>query len=166
MRALHLIALIGAVGLLSPAMAEAPPGDLLATYGASNGTVPPPYRQSYSVVILVSGAAVLEVCKGYGRETGSCVRAEFQVEDAARTAILDAARASGLKDDPAVEMTDPPVGGSATGGTAMVDGAAIYLPAFPVEADAERVAGVLQAIAAVIPADVLARAESGAKAPE
>lgn len=69
----------------------------------------------------------------------------------ALAAIRTAAADSGLADKPAREAGTPIVGGGLTGGRVFLDGIEIRLLSQPVEADAERVAAVLQAIAAAIP---------------
>ncbi|MCX7888514.1 MAG: hypothetical protein N2422_02145 [Rhodobacteraceae bacterium] len=146
----------------SPAGAEA-----LATYSQSSGSLPPAHAWQLDVTIAQGGTLALRFCRGYRTEGPAC-HAATAVPDPGRVdAILRAARASGLAADPARRLEDAaiPVGGPTRQGTVRLDGAVLDLPAFPRPEDAPRVAAVLDAIAAAIPAALLAEAEAAARAP-
>lgn len=140
--------------LLSALPTGADEPDLLATYHADNGSLPPEYAWSANLRILKDGTILVARCKGYEVEPPGCQTMTGQVDPAALTALLAAARDSGLLQRPAAENPDPPIGGGGVSGSVRVDGAVIDLPRDPDASDAGRVKAVLQAIAAAIPTDL------------
>lgn len=151
---LRRITALGVAPLAAAAAAaqEAP----LATWGAHNGTLPPPYRRSVEVRVAEDGAVVLRACRGYGDQ--DCETRTGQAAEGALAAILAAAEAAGLAASPPAADPDPPVGGGAVWGSVRLEDAVVALPAFPAAADAARVAAVLAAIQAAVPADLAAGA--------
>lgn len=138
----------------SPVAAE----EVVATLYTHNGTLPPPYHRSLSVLVTADGTVTLRACKGY--DDSGCRTLSGPAPEGAVAAILAAAGAAGLPGRPLAEDPMPPVGGGSTSGSVVIGGATLALPAFPVEADRERTAAVLAAISAAVPADLQARAEA------
>lgn len=130
--------------------------DLIATLSSNNGTVPPMYHRHQTVRIVTDGAVTLRACRGYGDTDAACITATGRTTPEAVAAIVAAARAAGLPEQPVTPDPEPPIGGGMTFGTVFVDGAAADLPAFPIEADRGRTQAVVDAIRAAIPADTLA----------
>jgi len=144
-RLLSLVAL-----LLSLHPAQADEARVLAEYWTNNGSLPPEYAWETSVTLLEDGQLTLKHCKGY--ETEGCKTRRAKASPEAVAAIRKAAADSGLAEKPARDTDLPIVGGGLTGGVVYLDDAKIELLAQPAEADAPRVAKVLAAIAAAMPA--------------
>jgi hypothetical protein len=139
------------LGLLaSPALAEDAP--VLAEYWANSGSLPPEYAWETSVSIREDGALLLKHCKGYETEGPACKTRKAKVAPADLEAIRLAAEASGLREAPALAPDAVMVGGAVTGGVVYLDGGKVVLPSDTREEDAARVAAVLRAIEAAIPA--------------
>lgn len=135
---------------LAPAV-RAQEAAVLAEYWTNNGSLPPQYAWQTGVTIRADGSLTLTHCKGY-QEGPACTTRHGRVPTEALTSITAAAEASGLAGDPARETEMPIVGGGQTGGRVVLEeGEALLIPQ-PAEADAARVAGVLSAIRAAIPA--------------
>lgn len=154
-RAAPMLAVLGlAAGLLAGAPAaraqDPAAGHVVATLGANNGTVPPPYHSHSSVILAGDGHVTVRVCQGYGDD--SCRVFEGQAAPGAVAAVLAAAEAAGLADTPPAANPHPPVGGGSTWGSVRLGDRTVTLPAFPAAADEVRVAAVLAAIRAAIPA--------------
>jgi hypothetical protein len=137
---------------LIPVTAWAEDAPILAEYYTDAGSLPPEYAWQTEVTIHTDGRLVLQRCTGYETEGPACKSRKAKVDPAALDAIRAAATASGLADSPAKPSEYPMVGGSVTGGVVYLDGAKIQLISDPEEADAPRVAGVLNAVRAAIPA--------------
>ncbi|HEY6918872.1 MAG TPA: hypothetical protein VI412_06395 [Tabrizicola sp.] len=136
--------------LLMPTAAFAQ--DVLAEYATDSGSLPPEYAWETSVTILTDGQLTLKHCKGYEETGPACKTRRAKVAEPALAAIRTAATESGLAQKPARENEMPTVGGGSTSGAVYLDGEKILLLSQPAEADADRVAKVLAAIAAAIPA--------------
>lgn len=132
--------------LTGPASAET-----LATLSSSNGSLPPTYQRSQTVVIDSDGAVLVRACESYG---ATCKAFQGTTAPEAVAAILAAVEAAGLVARPIAEDPTPPVGGSTFSGAVMLDGAILALPAFPVEADRARKDAVVVAIYAAVPGDL------------
>ncbi len=154
-----LAALALALGLSGPAAAQGP--EYVATYSTSNGTVPPPFHWRLDAAISADGMVTVRHCTGYD-DTG-CGIATAPAPEGAVAAIMAAVRQAGLVERPAAQDSHPPVGGSATSGSVLVDGRLVLLPAFPAPEDRQRVGAVLNLLGAVIPSE--ARAAAAAAAP-
>lgn len=144
MRTLFLL-----ITLALPAQAQDAP--ILAEYWTNNGSLPPEYAWETDVTLRADGTLTMKHCKGYETEGPACKIRSAKVAEAALTAILVAARESGLAESPARETEFPMVGGGLTGGLVYLDGQPIKLLSQPDEADVPRVRPVLQAIADAIP---------------
>jgi hypothetical protein len=139
----------------------------LATYAADNGTVAPPYRWSLYATIATDGFVTLRYCRGYEDTEPFCATAADSAPNGAAGAILAAAGQAGLATrPPQAEPDEQHVGGGAPSGSVLLNGGVVQLPSFPVPQDQARVAAVLTAVAAAIPADLLADAEGRAVPPE
>jgi hypothetical protein len=95
-------------------------------------------------------------CRGYAIEGPDCKTATGQSSPEARESIRTAARESDLLASPAAEPEEIMVGGGQTWGEVFLDEGRVVLPAKVAARDEARVAAVLQAIAAAIPADLTA----------
>jgi hypothetical protein len=137
---------------LIPCAALAEDAPVLAEYYTDSGSLPPEYAWETTVTILADGRLMLQRCTGYETEGPACKSRKAKVDPAALDAIRAAALASGLADTPAKPSDYPMVGGNVTEGAVYLDGAKIQLIPDPQEADAPRVAGVLNAVRAAIPA--------------
>lgn len=147
----RLTALAALLMLLAPAaLAEDAP--VLAEYHADSGSLPPEYAWEASVIIHENGTLFLKRCTGYETEGPACKTRRAKVGEAALEAIRAAAVASNLREEPAHPSEDLAVGGGAVYGAVWLDGTKIDLPSQAREQDAGRVAGVLSAIRAAIPA--------------
>ena len=124
---------------------------VLADYWTDSGSLPPEYAWETSVLIREDGRLELKHCKGYETEGPACKLRTAKVPEAALQAIRAAATESGLVEKHARETDTPMVGGGLTSGRVNLAGGTVYLPSQPAEADAARVAKVLQEIAAAIP---------------
>ena len=124
---------------------------VLAEYWTNNGSLPPQYAWQTGVTIRADGSLTLTHCKGY-QEGPACTTRHGRVPPEALTSITAAAEASGLAVKPARDTEMPIVGGGQTGGRVVLEGGEALLIPQPAEADAARVAGVLSAIRAAIPA--------------
>lgn len=124
---------------------------VLAEYWTNNGSLPPQYAWQTGVTIRADGSLTLTHCKGY-QEGPACTTRHGRVPPEALTSITAAAEASGLAVKPARETEMPIVGGGQTGGRVVLEGGEALLIPQPAEADAARVADVLSAIRAAIPA--------------
>lgn len=116
-----------------------------------SGSLPPEYAWSTEVSITTDGKLTLRYCINYESDGPGCKTRKAKVEKARMDAILAAVAAGDLRTKPARATEDIPVGGGATGGKVFVDGQAVPLPSFPIDADAARVGAVLDAIRAAIP---------------
>ncbi len=146
----HLALAVIVANLGAAAVAEEP--KVFATYHADNCCLPPEYALNTSVTIFENGRVTLKQCTGYATEGPDCKTHRSKVSLAALTAIPTAAKASGLARKPAALNPNPAVGGGGRSGVAMLDGVAITLPRDPAVDDADRVARVMQAIRAALPA--------------
>lgn len=124
----------------------------LATYWANSGSLPPEYAWDVTVTIQADGQLVLKHCKGYETEGPACKTRKAKVAPAQLDAIRTAAAEADLLATPARQTEDIPVGGGSSGGSVTINGEKRDLPAWPIEADAERVGNVLSFIYAAIPA--------------
>lgn len=138
------------IAFASPALAEDAP--VLAEYWANNSSLPPEYAWETGVTILADGRLTLKHCTGYETEGPACKTRRARVPETALKVILTAAEASGLGDQPARRSDVVMVGGSASGGLVWLDGTRIDLPSDVHQDDVDRVAGVIRAIQAAIPA--------------
>jgi hypothetical protein len=140
---------------LAPARAD----DLLATYWASSGSLPPEYAWAVDVTITTSGKVTLKHCRGYETEGPACTTRTGKAGAARLNAIRQAVADSGLLERPAREAPpeEIPIGGGSSGGSVVIDGQTVRLMAFPRADDAGRVAGVLAAIHAAIPSRLVRR---------
>jgi len=136
---------------LAPLAAWSDEPAVLAQYWTNNGSLPPEYAWEASITIRTDGKLELKRCKGYETTGPACKTRRATVSEAELQAIRDAARASGLLEDPAMETPDVMVGGGLTGGVVYLDGQKISLLSQPIPEDAERVASVLRAIRAAVP---------------
>lgn len=134
---------------LAPLAAAAAAEEPLATLGANNGSLPPPYHRSTSVSVLADGSVRLRACRGYG--DADCRTYTGRAPAGAVEAILAAAEAAGLAARAPAADPNPPVGGGAEWGSVRLGDRVIDLPAFPAGPDADRVAAVLSAIRAAVP---------------
>lgn len=124
---------------------------VLAEYWTNNGSLPPQYAWQTGVTIRADGSLTLTHCTGY-QEGPACTTRHGRIPTEALTSITAAAEASGLAAVPARATEMPIVGGGQTRGRVVLEeGEALLIPQ-PAEADAARVAGVLSAIRAAIPA--------------
>lgn len=143
----------GLVLALAPAWAE----DTLASYHARSGSLPPEYAWSIEATISPAGQVSVTRCTGYETSGPACTT-RTGTADAARIAALhQAVRDSGLLDKPAKKAPADaiPIGGGSTGGSITLDGQTVLLPDFPQAGHADRVARVLAAITAAIPAQLI-----------
>jgi hypothetical protein len=124
---------------------------VLADYWTNSGSLPPEYAWETSVLIRENGQLELKHCKGYEVEGPACKLRTAKVSEATLDAIRAAATESGLIEKPAKETDTPMVGGGLTWGRVNLVNGTVDLPSQPADADVERVAKVLQAIAAAIP---------------
>ena len=147
-----MLRLLAIALVLIPFAALAEDAPVLAEYYTDSGSLPPEYAWETEVTIHTDGRLVLQRCTGYETEGPACKSRRAKVDPAALEAIRAAALASGLADTPAKPSDYPMVGGSVTGGVVHLDGAKVLLISDPQEADAPRVAGVLNAVRAAIPA--------------
>lgn len=138
---------------LSPLAVQAQDAEILAQYWTDSGSLPPEYAWETNVTIFADGKLTLKHCTGYETEGPACKTRNARLTKDQLAAIRTAAQASGLAETPAQEVGDDmiPIGGGVSGGYVLLDGQKIALIAFPVEADAARVAPVLQAIHDAIP---------------
>lgn len=136
---------------LAPLAARADEAGLLAEYWADSGSLPPEYAWQTNVSISTDGALTLVYCTGYETAGPACKTRKAKVDEAHRAAILAAVTAGDFFGKPVRQAENHPVGGGAAGGKVYVEGQPVVLPAFPTEADAPRVAKVLEAIVAAIP---------------
>lgn len=140
-------AIMGLLSLPLPASAQG-----LATYWANSGSLPPEHAWNVNVTIAADGTLVLKHCTGYETEGPACKTRKAKVDAAQLDAIRAAVAEADLVATPARQAEDVPPGGGSAGGSVILDGETVVLPAWPVAQDAERVAAVLNAITAAIPA--------------
>jgi hypothetical protein len=145
--------------MTGPVWAESAPQPL-AVYATDNGSVPPEYHWEWRAEIFPNGLVQIRYCKGYEDVEPACASEAGMMDAAAVETILQAARDSGLADRPALESDEVMVGGGLTSGRVMLEGQVVKLLSSPRKADAARVNGVLAAIAAAIPADLVTKAEA------
>ena len=136
--------------LATPSFAGDPP--ILAEYRTDSGSLPPEYAWEASVTLYENGILFLKRCTGYETEGPACKTRRAKVGEAALEAIRAAALASTLREEPAHPPEDLAVGGGAVHGAVWLKGTRIDLPSQVREQDAGRVASVLSAIRAAIPA--------------
>lgn len=137
------------VALAATARAE---DAVFAEYWTGNGSLPPKHAWQTEVAILADGSLTLTHCKGADETGKGCRTRRATVAPQALAAIRAAAAESGLASAPARETDMPVVGSSLTGGKVWLDGDQIVLPPQPAAPDAARVAAVVTAIEAAIPA--------------
>ena len=138
--------------LACPLPALAQDSAVFARFWTSSGSLPPEYAWDAEVTFLTDGTLTLKHCTGYETEGPACQVRTAKVDATALEAIRTAIVAADLVATPAREDQNPPVGGGATGGSVVMGGAEIGLPPWPIPADKKRVAKVLAAIHAAIPA--------------
>jgi hypothetical protein len=133
--------------------------EVLATYWANSGSLPPEYAWEVTVTISEAGKVTLKRCKGYETEGPACTLRTGKAKEAQLAAIRQAATESGLLETPAQEAPpeEIPLGGGSTGGSVTLEGQTVTLLAYPRAEDAARVARVLSAIYAAIPARLAKR---------
>lgn len=148
----RFLCLAFALAAALPVPVQAKDAPILAEYWTDSGSLPPEYAWDTIATIRADGALTLKHCTGYETEGPACKTRRAKVSPDALTAITAAARNSGLAAKPARETDTPIIGGGLTGGRVFVDGAEIKLIEQPVAADAARIAPVLSAITAAIPA--------------
>ncbi len=122
-----------------------------ASYWANSGSLPPEYAWEVGVTISEDGQLVLKHCTGYETEGPACKTRKAKVSTDQMDAIRAAVTEADLVAKPARQTEDIPVGGGSSGGTVIIDGEKLALPAWPVEGDAKRVGKVLDAVYAAIP---------------
>ena len=144
--------LLAALLLSLAPMASAQDMPVLAEYWTNSGSLPPEYAWETEVTILTDGGLTLKYCTGYETQGPACKTRRAKVAPEALEAIRAAAAESGLSDKPAREAEAPMVGGSMTGGVVWLEGAKVVLLSDPHPDDAARIAPVLAAIEAAIPA--------------
>ncbi|TAG29580.1 MAG: hypothetical protein EAZ40_02340 [Rhodobacterales bacterium] len=137
---------------LLPLPALAQEADVLATYSANSGSLPPEYAWETTVTIYADGRLSLRRCTGYETEGPACKDRKAKVTPEALDAIRVAALASGLAETPAKPSDYPMVGGSVVFATVTLDGVTVTLPSDVAESDEPRVAKVRRAVQAAIPA--------------
>lgn len=115
-----------------------------------SGTVAPQYQWSSTTSIFVDGRITMEDCRGSASGPPRCSLTTGTAPDGAVAAIIDAALAADLFDQPAATDPHPPVGGGTTSGRVTANGRTADLPAFPAEADQGRVRSVMEAISAAV----------------
>lgn len=137
--------------LTLPLQAVAQDAAVFATYWANSGSLPPEYAWDTTVTILENGQLTLKHCTGYETEGPACKTRKAKVTTDRMDAIRVAVTEADLVANPARQTEDVPVGGGSSGGSVIIDGEKLALPAWPVAEDAERVGKVLDAIYAAIP---------------
>ncbi|WP_309663948.1 hypothetical protein [Tabrizicola sp.] len=145
---------LGALLLSIPLPALANDAAVFVTFWANSGSLPPEYAWDVNVIITVDGQLSLKHCRGYETEGPACTTSTAKVDAAALGAIREAAITAQVFGNPAQETSDIPVGGGARGGSVAQGGEVAVLSAWPVEADAERVGAVLDAIYSAIPTEL------------
>jgi len=133
-------------------VASAEEAEILAEYYVSTGSLPPKYTWETDVTIYADGTLTLRRCTGYETEGPACTDRKAKVDTASLEAISVAAHDSGLAESPAKDPEDILVGAGVRGGAVYLDGRKIPLPSQSHRDDANRVAAVLAAIEAAIPA--------------
>ncbi|NJS40297.1 MAG: hypothetical protein HC783_16270 [Rhodobacteraceae bacterium] len=133
-----------------PALAQEAP--VFATYSANSGSLPPENAWETTVTLYADGRLTLRRCTGYETEGPACKDRKAKVTPEALEAIRAAAMASELAETPAKPSDYPMVGGSVIFATVTLDGVTVTLPSDVAESDAARVANVLRAVRAAIPA--------------
>lgn len=136
-----------------PARAE----DILASYHARSGSLPPDHARSIEAAISPAGQVSVTRCTGYETSGPACTSRTGTADAARIEALGQAVRDSGLLEKPAKKAPADaiPIGGGSTDGSITLDGQTVLLPAFPQAGDADRVARVLAAITAAIPAQLI-----------
>ena len=166
---MRLLAFVLMMSGATSAWAEGVPPMILvpvAVYATSNGSLPPPYHWEWSASLFGDGMIEVTYCKGYSEGPPGCAIETGNVAELDQIrAIEQAARDSGLLTRAAVEANPPMVGGGTTHGWVSVDGQEAILISQPRDSDKRRVERVLDAIAAAIPSDLVAKAEARALAP-
>jgi hypothetical protein len=123
---------------------------------SDNGSVPPPYRRSTSIVIDATGHGVYESLSGYDREApGQRYRAEFTLDAEARAAFAAEVERLGVFGRNWRERDKVPVGGPLRSASLSRGEQRVRIPPFPVDDDAEAAREVLAAIRALVPEEVL-----------
>ncbi|WP_213545475.1 hypothetical protein [Vannielia litorea] len=148
-RCLLPTALLLATAACVQAEPDGPQGEVFATYGYDNGSLPPPYREEFRAAFSREGQVRLTACRGYGEE--GCVSLDAATKPGAAERIAAAARASGLAQTPAEKDPEPPIGGGLKWGEVVLGGATYAAIALPVRADAARVDALLAALDAEVP---------------
>lgn len=121
-----------------------------------NGSVPPPYRRSTSIVIDTAGRGVYESLAGYDREApGQLYRAEFALDADRQKAFAAEIGRLGVFGRNWREREKVPVGGPLRSATLTRGEQQVRIPPFPIEADVESAREVLAAIQALVPEDIL-----------
>lgn len=151
--------------IAGPAMAQ--DTDAFAVWGENSGSLPPEYAWDYTVSFYADRRGEVEYCKGYADEPPGCATARFRLSKSALAAMqaelepLEAALAASAVD----EAVDIPIGGGSSSGRIRMNGRDLRLPAFPSEADAERVDAVMRVLRANTPNRAVRAAETKAKQP-
>lgn len=121
-----------------------------------NGSVPPPYRRSTSIVIDTAGRGVYESLAGYDREApGQLYRAEFILDADRQNAFAAEVKRLRVFERSWHELDKIPVGGPLRSATLTRGEQQVRIPPFPIEADVESAREVLAAIQALVPEDIL-----------
>lgn len=136
---------------------------LVAEYWANSGSLPPEYAWDLNVTFRDDGSVAVRRCTGYATEGPGCKLGKGKVSIEVLNTIRDAADAAGLAKKPPRRAPDDevPIGGGAAGGAVWWQGEKIELPAFPAEADQQRVSAVVTAIRSAVPAKLWKRFGEG-----
>ncbi len=151
--------------LAGPALAQ--DGAAFALWGENSGSLPPEYAWDYSVSFFADRRGEVEYCKGYADASPGCAVTRFRLSKkafAAMQAALEPLEAD-LAAKPAEAAIDFPVGGGSTGGVLRMNGREVKLLQFPAEADAPRVAAILDLLRANTPATAIRSAQAKARQP-
>ena len=136
---------------LAPLASLADESPIFATYGTSNGSLPPEFAWDNDVTIHEDGKIEIRHCTGYETEGPGCKTRKGKVTEEDIAAIRAAALASDLAEKPATRSPDPMVGGGGDWGAVFIDGQEYKLLWDTIPEDADRVEAVKAAIRAAIP---------------
>jgi hypothetical protein len=165
---------LAALAIGAPAMAESPDylatwsDGIVATWSEDSGSLPPEFAWKTDVMFEFDGWVTIRHCKGYAEEAPGCWTVVGRLS-AQSMMDLDSVLAAALPDlvaNPPQAVSDPPVGGGSTRGSIGTRDTVIHLPAYPIEADAARVADLLEALKDATPPSWLEGAIARAKPAE
>jgi hypothetical protein len=166
MKLIHWAALALLAGCAAPVVdAPIPPG--FAQWGAGSGSLPPEFAWDYQVTFSDDQMVWVRYCKGYANTAPGCATASSALSETEYSALISALTplADELAARPPQASSEISVGGGSLSGQLVRDGITIRLPNTSIDADAARVAAVLDLLRQYTPQSLIEEASSRARLP-